>query len=451
MRAARTILTASTLAIAAPLTSACAAQTAAAPAPAAAASPAIRPLDPAALKAFDTLVGDARTVVYGEDSHGMQRIHEVVPQLFRHLVEAKGFRVFVFEAQWALTDGLADFMASDRTELGPQESYWLNGAFASKPIAGMLVWIRDWNRRHPNDRIQLVGYQPEQPVTDFRAAFAHLDRYAAGQVALLRAAVAPCRAADTARFKTELEFITANGKYMREGKPAFSKAEREACIAGLKTLEAAVASAGPASAERRLAKLHVFSLISYYGIQRKLIDTYMADPEASVDVQRQWSADAYGNGDAARYVVYRDLQAMRFPRAKVFHWMHNWHAFRLASETDGLDGPGGAGIPKGTRSFGERLAADERGAARTIGTIVPCGADGCKDKEPDNSLEPAFATAFGDSEVVISTRDPRYVGPLQMDKPKAMLANQHRFGFRDVVLARQVDGVLYIPRTGVAQ
>ena len=133
------------------------------------------PVPPAAsqpLDRFGAIVGDASTVVYGEDSHGMQSIHEFVPQAFEYLVEKKGFRVFVFEVQWGVTEGLADFMASDRTELGSEESYWLNGAFASKPIAGMLVWIRDWNRRHPNDQIQIVGYQPEQPVTDFKAVFA---------------------------------------------------------------------------------------------------------------------------------------------------------------------------------------------------------------------------------------------------------------------------------------
>jgi len=399
-------------------------------------------VDRSGLETFGRIVGDARTVVYGEDSHGMQQIHEMVPELFRYLVEEKGFRVFVFEVQWGVTEGLSDFMASDRTELGPQESYWLNGAFASKPIAEMLVWIREWNRRYPKDQIQIAGYQPEQPVTDFAALRAFLDQSRLANWEELLKNVAACRAGDTTHYKTELDFITANSKFNRAGKPAFSPAERQACVEGLSALGRSMESLPSSSAKKR-AELHLFSLISYFENQRKLIDTYFADPDASVAVQRQWSADAYGRGDAARYHVYRELQRERFPQAKVFHWMHNWHAFRRASETDGLDGPGGAGIPAGTKSFGQILAEKEGARLRTFATIVPCS-DKCT--EPAGSGEPLFAQILGNRVTVLSTRDQSYRESLALDKPKSNWANQHRFGFANVVLSRQADGIIYLPK-----
>jgi erythromycin esterase-like protein len=414
---------------------------------AAAASVPVAPANAAHMADFGTIVGNARTVIYGEDSHGMQRIHELVPDLFRTLVEKNGHRVFVFEVQWGVTEGLADFMASDRTELGTQENYWLNGAFASKPVAAMLVWIRDWNRRHPADQIQIAGYQPEQPVTDFRVLLAHVDMRLPDQAPKLRAGIADCRAADSGTYKTELDFIMANAKFMREGKPAFTATQRESCLSGLKAIDEALAAAGnDKSVEGRMARLHSFSLTSYFSTQRKLIDTYMENPDAPVAVQRAWSADVYGRGDGARYVIYKELKDLRFPHAKVFHWMHNWHAFRHASEVDGLDGPGGAGIPRGTKSFGERLAADEKSKLRVFATVVPCGTS-CKDKEPENSSEPLFAQVFGDKVTVIYSRNPAYTDRLALDQPRALWANQHRFGFRDVVLARQADGIFYLPKS----
>ncbi len=127
---------------------------------------------------INQIVGDSSTVIFGEDSHGMYKVHQLVPQMFQHLVEDKGFRVFVFESFWGLTEGFEDFMNSDRTEFNSMESYWLNGTSSSKPIEGMLVWIRDWNRKNPEDQIQLMGYQPENPVYDFTELLAYTDKVA---------------------------------------------------------------------------------------------------------------------------------------------------------------------------------------------------------------------------------------------------------------------------------
>lgn len=400
-------------------------------------------LDQAQLQQLGNLVGDARTISYGEESHGMQTIHEMVPQMFKYMVEKKGFRVFVFEVQWGMTEGLSDFMASDRSELGAEESYWLNGAFASTPIAHMLDWIRDWNRKHPRDQIQIAGYQPEQPVTDFREIFKYLETAYPQQVAKLKNDVAICRASDTQVFKTELDFILANSKLNGQGKPAFTPEESAKCLAGIDNIGKVLGPVGR-SGDRalRFARLHQFSVASYFSNQRKLIDNFMANPDASVALQREWSADAYGRGDAARLVIYNELKALRFPKAKVFHWMHNWHAFRKASETDGIDGPGGAGIPQGTQSFGERLSKQEGKNLRVIATLVPCGTT-CT--EPPNSVEARFANAFGKTTKVVSFKRNPVSKDLGIDQAGSMWANQHRFGFGNVVLSHQADGVIYLP------
>lgn len=400
---------------------------------------------PPGLRGLGQVVGNARTVVFGEDSHGMYEVHRLILPMFRYLVETKGFRVFVFEAQWANAAGLADFMASNRTTLGPVESYWLNGAFASQPIADLLVWIRNWNRAHPNDQIQIAGYQPEQPVTDFQELFTHLNAIAIQDVARLRTAVAPCRAAD-GNFSNELAFLTANGRRRRQDRlPIYTDADRAACLTGLTEIEQVLqrleGSDQSVAAER--ARLHLHSLKTYVGLLTSVQDRGFSNPDMPVPEQTALQGEAYGNGDAARFRIYQSLQRMNFPRAKVFHWMHNWHAARHASRL-GAAVPGGLTIPTGTVSIGERIAGAEAPGVVTILNLVPCGTT-CR--EPANSLEPAFASAFGERTQLVDLRRGAQVRGLPVATPGVIFANHHDGGFGNVVLRDQADAVLYIPRT----
>lgn len=405
------------------------------------ATAATAPVDPAPL---GTIVGDARTVVFGEDSHGMEAVHAQIPAMFQYLVEKKHFRVIVFEVQWGVTEGFADFMASDRTTLGPLEQYWLNGAFVSEHTARLMVWIRDWNRRHPKDPIQIAGYQPEQPIRDFGVLLPFLDARLPAQAPTLRAGVAACRAADP-KYATDLDFVIANGARMKDTKPTYTDDERSACLAGLdaitRALDTVKAGRGADATALTMAKLHAYSLHAYVATIRRAIDLWITHPDAPLAERMRWSMESYGGGDAARMHVYEQLKRVRFPRAKVFFWMHNWHAMRHASETDviaGLDD----GIPRGTVSLGERLAAAEGRKLVTIGNVVPCGTT-CK--EPEASVEPAFTERFGARPAWVDLRRGGDAAALPVRTAGTLLANHHGFGFSEVVLSRQFDAVLYLP------
>ncbi len=415
------------------------------------------------------IVGDADTVIFGEDSHGLAVIHQVVPAIFRQLVEQGGFRVFVFESKWGLSEGLADFMNSDRTELNAVDSYWLNGAFASQPIADMLVWIRNWNRAHPDDPIIIAGNISEQPVRDFRALFAYLQTTAPGEVGRLRVAAAPCRAADAATYPTDLDFMMANGRLARERRPSYTDAERAACLSGLDEIEAVLNRSDRNRAtepERGRARLHVASLRTYISLLLRSVDTAITHPDMPLEAQVRLQSEMYTGGDETRFRNYQALRRLDFPGRKVFLWMHNWHAFRHASETgedigtfvaglDGLDGPVSLGTfnnPRGTISVGERLARSEGRRAVTIGNIVPCGTT-CQ--EPADSIEPAFARRFGNRIELVDLRSGRNAD-LPVDRPVTLSANPHgrltNVVLRrqtNVVLRRQLDAILYVPPSTV--
>jgi erythromycin esterase-like protein len=399
------------------------------------------------LAVVDRIVGAHQVLVFGEDSHEMAAEHDAVRQIFEHLATTKGFRLLVFESQWGVEDKLRDFMASDRTTLTDEERFFLDGAFASKSTAELLVWIRNFNRTHPKDQIRIAGFQPEQPVTDFQAVWAFLAKASPERLERLQGLAAPCRAGDP-KLKVDFDFMNEGFKRQKQKLPVFTAEERQACLTALASIRAdlqgrrAALAARTSPAEVEEAILHLDSFRYYVDGIRRIADEIVAHPEAPFAQQTAWQHDAYQTGDANRMAVFRVLLKTRYAGRKAMFWMHNWHAAKHGSEL-GLSTPDSPGIPAGTTTIGERLASYFGPRLVAIASVVPCGKT-CA--EPADSLEPAFAKLFGDRSAVVDLHHPTPAerAALPLHQRGSFFANFHGFGGGGLVLDRQFDGVLYI-------
>jgi erythromycin esterase-like protein len=104
----------------------------------------------------------AQVVLIGEASHGTEEFYEVRAALTRQLVEDKGFRLVVLEADWP--DAFrAHCWASGQTieknvgtALGDFRRFpaWM---WRNTTMTEFLTWLRDWNRAHPSSRTGLFG------------------------------------------------------------------------------------------------------------------------------------------------------------------------------------------------------------------------------------------------------------------------------------------------------
>ena len=392
-----------------------------------AAAPAPDPLSARDLRQVDRIVGATPLIILGEDSHRLPSIHRLAGQMFRHLVEKRAVRLLVFESAWGVEDALTGFMASDRTTLTGAEPFFLN-AFASPETAALLVWIRQWNRAHPHDPVRIAGFQPEQPVTDYRALLAG----APSQAGAVGSAGSAC--GFSKGFASDLDYIVALSKDAADA-PLHSPQARAACQAALATLHAALPPSGT-GAERETA-LHLFSLRYYIGSVAASADgpANPTLPERSAALGRDYNAV-----DAARLHVLDELAVTRYAGLKALFWMHDWHAARHASEIATLNTLG-FGIPRGTTSFGERLAAREGRRAVVLGTAVPCpAAGGCTD--PADGIEVALATRYGAAPAVIALARS---GERLFTTPATLLSNSNRMTLGNMVPARQFDALIYLP------
>lgn len=401
--------------------------------------------DPIDFTALDRLVGEAKLVILGEDSHRMPAVHELVGILFRHLVEEKGFRTFVFESYWGLEEVMNAFLASDRSVPNAEETYFLN-AFASEQITGLLLWTRAYNAAHPDDPVRFTGYHPDQPVTDAAALRKFADQAAALNGPALESALSECDLAQ-GKYANDVALLTAHNARRQSKLPAYTAEARAACLRGLDEVRSEI-QAEHAALERQTsraavkeAELHVAGIRFFVERSSPASDGIMAAMLAGASMERggEMIADLYFHADKARFEIFEELQQTRDRRGKTFLWMHNWHAARNSQTIDLVHN----GASAHTVSLGERLSERYGDDLVIIGNIVPCEDCG----EPPGSLEPAFATLLGERAALVSFEDMANAG-LPIRTPGILFAQYHKTisaWLGNVVLDRHFDAVIYLP------
>ena len=395
---------------------------------------------------LEKIVGNSSLVIFGEPSHGLRAVHCLNAEMFRDLVETKGFRVIVFESAWEMDDGYRDFMQSDRKELTGEESFLLN-AFNSPPTLDLLYYIRDHNRRNPKDPIYVAGFQPEQPVTDARAISAYASQATEFPAFDLRGKTASCKAWSD-EFSDDITFIGVNSKRRRQQKlPLYTDEERQQCLQGLTAVEQfleknkseLVAKTSPAQFQEAI--LHVKSLRNYVALLSVVLDSSVTHPNMTPEETLKQGHDTYEQDDAARFEVFQTLRQTRYQNKKIFLWMHDWHA---AKHSDEIEYPGN--IPLGTVSVGTRLAKEYGHELVVIGGIVGCPS--CKEGVPADAIEKKFSDMFGNKTVLVDLRNPT---PAEEKLPLGSAGSLWDQLYKDrvvkIVLRDQFDAVYYLPES----
>lgn len=409
------------------------------------------------LNQLGSIVGQKKFVTLGEDSHFMVEVHKFVAEAFPYLVEKKGFRVFVFEAAWGTEEVFQDFMNSDRTTVTPEESFYLN-AFNSKQIIRMLIWIREWNRKHPNDKIKLAGYHPERPVSDFNALWDYAGRSDKFAGAGLREKAKACRAGSD-EFKTNIDFIIDTGKRRRNGQPTYTNEDRNNCNGAIDAIERFI-EANRSELIRKSSKnayleskLPIISLRVYLNTLTAVLDDAVLIKESTTAQQLATQKKVYGEGDKGRFEIFEILRQTRYKGQKIFFWMHNWHAMKHSDEIEAFGrGPADPSMPLGTVSLGMRMAAKYGKDLVTIGNIVPkaiCKNPLCTPPSvPNDSLEVPFQQIFKDSrKLAVAGKNGGIDRDLPWFKAGTLYADINQSTFTKVILSRQFDAVLYLPET----
>jgi len=104
----------------------------------------------------------AQLVLIGEATHGTREFYEVRAEITRQLIEDKGFRLVVLEADWP--DALRAHRWAKGEGTDPDARAALDDfrrfprwMWRNTVMVDFLAWLHDWNRGHPQARAGLFG------------------------------------------------------------------------------------------------------------------------------------------------------------------------------------------------------------------------------------------------------------------------------------------------------
>jgi erythromycin esterase len=127
------------------------------------------------LKSFSALAGDARIIALGEDTHGTSEFFRAKYRLTRYLVEELGVRVFAVEANQLAVRQINDYVAGTPGDVRDVMRVMFR-VWNTEEMQDMIEWMRRHNAEHPEQLVEFVGYDMQDPSLPIDSIDAFLTR-----------------------------------------------------------------------------------------------------------------------------------------------------------------------------------------------------------------------------------------------------------------------------------
>jgi hypothetical protein len=369
-------------------------------------------------------------VIYGESEHGIDENHAFAADMFRHLVQKEGIRVFVMESSWRIEDVFQAYVSEGDAVFQSPEYALAANAFRSKHLESIFAFAKQHNKEHPQDAIIITGFQPESPVSDINEienfGSAHSDSE-------IRAAVSDVRLKCSLpqHLKTDIAFMSHAAARRKAQGVFLSNTEYDLCQNALENLSNKVTG----SFKYKIVSLQKGRLqASLMGLQFMFL-TISKHIDAEASGKPETELDVYTIGDNYRFKVFQELIEKPRPGKKAMFWMHNWHAAKNSS----VLGTEGRGMPaKGAVSFGTLFAKERPGQTLTIATVT---FNHKYDYSAKSFLEPVLNTHFSGRTGMMSTQG----FPEIFEANQSLYLQGNGAHVDNVMMSEQFDYIIFSP------
>jgi erythromycin esterase len=126
------------------------------------------------LRPFKALVGDAQIIALGESTHGTSDFFRLKHRILEYAVMELDVRIFGIEGNMLIVEKINSYImggeGTARESMKGIFSVWYN-----EEVLNMIEWIRDYNGKHPNDKVEFFGYDVQDIATPLDSLNAFLE------------------------------------------------------------------------------------------------------------------------------------------------------------------------------------------------------------------------------------------------------------------------------------
>jgi len=242
------------------------------------------------------LVGDARIVALGENTHGTRDFFEMKARILRFLVEEMGFDAFLIEATWPESNRLDRYVRTGEGDVGQYLTGLYFWTWRTEAVLEMIQWMRSHNAA--GGSVGFYGFDMQYPGM----AVANVVRY----VADVDPAMLPeteARLACLARYANDHRGAFPSAPYAEAGAPFQTE-----CLASLRAEEARLVADRDVYVVRSNARAFALALQSLrVAIQYHLVEVDDRSRDEFMAENTAWWARQLG------------------PHSRVVLWAHNFH------------------------------------------------------------------------------------------------------------------------------
>ncbi|WP_018128273.1 erythromycin esterase family protein [Balneola vulgaris] len=128
------------------------------------------------LSGLSDIVGDARIVALGENSHGSSSIYRLKLRMLRYLVEHEGFTLFALEMPTVEADYINNYVLYGQGDIEQVLTKLSYPSWQTQEMIDLIEWLRNYNEQH-GKRIEFRGYDMQNGWSALEAVKAFATKY----------------------------------------------------------------------------------------------------------------------------------------------------------------------------------------------------------------------------------------------------------------------------------
>lgn len=133
-------------------------------------------MKPGTLQGLSEIVGDARMVALGENSHGSSSIYKLKFRMIQHLVEHEGFSVFALEMPTVEAEYINEYVRNGQGDIDQVITKLSYPSWQTEEMINIIEWMKTYNKQRTN-KVEFRGYDMQngwsalEAVREFAASY----------------------------------------------------------------------------------------------------------------------------------------------------------------------------------------------------------------------------------------------------------------------------------------